>query len=90
MENPGYQYDLANTRIVIEGTNQPVALCVAPEHGLLLSTSHTSKYVLEKLEVMLGHEDTPHADRVATARQLIGLFLTSFQREQIRMLPETA
>lgn len=84
-----YQYDFENMRIVLEQSNQPVAVAVTPGHGLLLASAPLFKVGCVKIEEILVRDDIPSAERVQVCRELLATLLESYQREQIRLLPET-
>jgi hypothetical protein len=82
-----YCYDPATYRIVLEGSSQPVARYVMPQHGLLLAAAPIFKVACEKIEVILGLDSMPPEERCVAARDLLGFLLESYQREEIRALP---
>lgn len=87
---PSYQYDEATQRIVLEGTNEAVAHRVASEHGLLLAASPLFHEGCVQIERLLACYEVSIEQRVETCRYLLGTLLESYEREQIRMLPEVA
>lgn len=90
MDRPSYRYDEANTRVVLEDTEEPVAICVPREHGILLASAPLFKVACEKIEEILRMDHLSHEQRVHAGQELLGLLLNSYQREQIRDLPEVA
>lgn len=87
MASLSYQYDPSTYQIVIEETNQPVAANVPPAHGLLLAAAPLFKVGCEKIEEILGLSRLTSKQRCHAARELLGLLLESYQREEIRALP---
>lgn len=89
IENHCYEYEPERTRITEMSSGKAVALCVPPEHGLLLAAAPLFQQACTITQSILHREDLSAEMRVNIAQELLRDFLHDFQREEIRALPSS-